>query len=428
MPSMPELPEPAHPQVDSMLSRKFGKEVANYFSGSPLNRLSFLRSDNKFLSAAIKHPSTSFLLMKDLAPLAQSTTKLAYASFKEVEPLVGSDPYALTEEDQISAFNSSTKIPQLLFLGIDEQQKTNPASAAPQPFSWKIYSGTPFFAVDVTPTGSTSSAAEALIEKMTSPSSSPSSSEPLTFLEGRTHMNLDAPEAAIYAQARAMIDWNLRNPFCGGCGRPTLSINGGTKRTCPPTDLANSMDGAPVERPPCATRKGVSNLCFPRTDPVIIMAILHPKTQHILLGRSKRWPPHWYSTLAGFIEPGESIEEAVRREVWEESGVSLSRVVIHSSQPWPYPANLMIGAVGVAVEGQDKVLLEHDPELEDARWWSLEDVKEGLRVGTSGLGEGPGEDYKEGGLRLPPRTAIANQLLEAVCHQDFGGDLGMSKI
>lgn len=129
-----------------------------------------------------------------------------------------------------------------------------------------------------------------------------------------------------------MLDWNSRNPFCAQCGSKTLSVNAGGKRTCPPTDLAG---GSLTNRGPCASRQGVSNICFPRTDPTIIVAVVSADGSKILLGRNKRFPPHWYSTLAGFLEPGESIEEAVRREVWEESGVKLSRVVIHSSQPWP---------------------------------------------------------------------------------------------
>lgn len=104
----------------------------------------------------------------------------------------------------------------------------------------------------------------------------------------------------------------------------------------------------------------------------------------------------------------------MRREVWEESGIHLGRVVIHSTQPWPYPANLMIGAIGQAVPGGEEVNLGHDAELEDAKWFSAEEVREALRVGTSGLGEDAPEGYKEGGLRLPPKTAIANQLMTAV--------------
>ena len=128
-----------------------------------------------------------------------------------------------------------------------------------------------------------------------------------------------------------------------------------------------------------------------------------------------------YSTLAGFCEPAESVEEAVRREVWEEAGVHLGRVVVHSTQPWPYPANLMIGAIGQTVPGQEDIQLKHDPELEDAKWVSFDEVREALRIGTSGIGEPAGPQYKEGGLRLPPRTAIANRLLTAVVEEGFLG-------
>ena len=100
----------------------------------------------------------------------------------------------------------------------------------------------------------------------------------------------------------------------------------------------------------------------------------------------------------------------------------LGRVVIHSTQPWPYPANLMIGAIGQALEDGEKIHLEHDPELEDAKWVEMGEIREALRIGTSGLGEEAGKEYKEGGLRLPPQTAIANQLLRAV----VGGFLGES--
>lgn len=226
--------------------------------------------------------------------------------------------------------------------------------------------------------------------------------------------------AAIYAQSRALADWNTRNTFCGTCGNRTLSVNSGTKRACPPTDAARLVEGKPTEGPACNTRTTISNLSFPRTDPTIIVAVISTDAKRILLGRSKRFPPCWYSTLAGFIEPAESVEDAVRREVWEEAGVTLSRVVIHSSQPWPYPANLMIGAIAqVSDPAHEKINLEHDPELEDARWFEIHEVEEALRVGVSPLGEKPGPDYKEGGLRLPPPTAIANQLIRAAISGEF---------
>lgn len=313
----------------------------------------------------------------------------------------------------IAEYNSTITIPQLLFLGLDERNK--------QGLTYNVYTGSPYFALDVTPKGSITSQAEYLIQIM--------QSRGLKFLEGRIQASLPAQDAAIYAQGRALLDWNARNPFCAQCGQPTLSINAGTKRTCPPKDMA-SLKGAiggtvgatPTERPDCATRKGISNLSFPRTDPTVIMAVVSADGKRVLIGRQKRWPPYWYSALAGFVEPAESVEEAVRREVWEESGVKLGRVVVHSTQPWPYPANLMIGAVGQSIPGGEEIVLKHDPELEDARWAELDEVREALRVGTSALGESAQEGYKEGNLRLPAATAIANQLLAAV----VGGFVGES--
>jgi NAD+ diphosphatase len=226
-------------------------------------------------------------------------------------------------------------------------------------------------------------------------------------------MMTDVRIAAMYGQARALIDWNTRTPFCAQCGQPTLSVHAGTKRVCPPTDRAGG--GEPRPRKPCATRGSVSNHSFPRTDPTVIMAVISADGTKILLGRQRRWPQYWFSTLAGFQEPGESIEEAVRREVWEESGVKVGRVILHSSQPWPFPASLMIGAIGQALPGDgEKIYLGHDAELESAKWFPLEEVKEALVNGVSGLGEAAPEGYVEGALRLPPQTAIANRLITAV--------------
>ncbi|AEO58014.1 hypothetical protein MYCTH_2304947 [Thermothelomyces thermophilus ATCC 42464] len=407
---IPDLPD--LPAEDSLLSKKFGRETANYFSGSPLNRLSFLRSDVSFLRAAYAHPRARFLLLRDLAPpvRADDPAQLAFAGYADVAPLTGADPFALSEEEMIARFDSSEEQVTIVFLGVDEKGALPRSEAEPgDEFGYKGFKGSPYFAVDVTPRGKKAAAAEELIKKMTE--------RGFTFYDNSPrHMGLLAGQAAMYGQARALIDWNARTPFCAQCGQPTLSVHAGAKRVCPPTDRAGCGEGEPArERRACATRGRVSNHSFPRTDPTVIMAVVSADGTRLLLGRQRRWPPFWYSTLAGFQEPGESVEEAVRREVWEESGVRVGRVVLHSSQPWPFPASLMIGAVAQALPGPgEDIYLGHDAELESAKWFPLDEVRKALATGTSNLGEKPPEGYVEGSLRLPPQTAIANRLITAV--------------
>lgn len=348
--------------------------------------MSFLREDHSFLSQALRHATTKFLVFRNLEPLIENPSKLASASYNDVQPVIGSNVYEKAEKELVSSYNSSTYIPQLVFLGLDERNKE--ALSYTKESKGETYSGAPYFALDITPKhDSIKEAAEKLAQSL--------ESKGLTFSKGRLHMALPAAEAAIYAEARHLLDWNARNPFCAQCGQPTMSVNAGFKRTCPPTDFANLPGGVtgstvaekPRDRADCATRKGISNLSFPRTDPTVIMATVSHDGTKILLGRQKRWPPYWYSTLAGFLEPAESVEEAVRRETWEEAGIKLGRVVIHSTQPWPYPANLMIGAIGQSIPEGETVDLGNDPELEDAKWFTFDEVREALRVGTSGLGE-----------------------------------------
>ncbi len=155
-------------------------------------------------------------------------------------------------------------------------------------------------------------------------------------------------EAATYAAARSVLDWHSRHQFCANCGAPTAMIRAGWARKC----------------------SGCSAEHFPRVDPVVIMLAEHDG--RALLGRGKGWPPGRYSALAGFVEPGESIEEAVAREIFEEAGVRVGGVRYVASQPWPFPSSLMMACVAVAEDDALKI----DPnELEDAIWVSREDVR-----------------------------------------------------
>lgn len=164
--------------------------------------------------------------------------------------------------------------------------------------------------------------------------------------------DLDGSDAALLAYARAMVLWHRNHPFCARCGGRTRSIEAGHARLCTRDD--------------CASRH------FPRVDPAII--VLVTRADRCLLGRQPEWPPGRYSTIAGFVEPGESLEEAVMREVCEETGVTVVRPRYHSSQPWPFPSSLMLGYTAEAVT-EDVSLV--DGELEDARWVSREDIATG---------------------------------------------------
>jgi NAD+ diphosphatase len=147
----PDLP--VLPPDDSMLSLRFGREVANYFSGSPLNRLSFLRTDHDFLRAAFSHPSAGFLLMNNLNPLTKDDSNLAFVSHPDVEPVTGADPFGKPEEEQMKEFNSDKTQPLILFLGVDDRNLLPSNGTEKGTFKFKDYHGSPYFAVDITPRG-----------------------------------------------------------------------------------------------------------------------------------------------------------------------------------------------------------------------------------------------------------------------------------
>ncbi len=159
-------------------------------------------------------------------------------------------------------------------------------------------------------------------------------------------------EAGLLAYARAMVSWRRRHRHCGSCGAPNEPRSAGHVMSC--------------TNPACGEEH------FPRLDPAII--VLVQDGDRALLGRQAAWPPGRYSTLAGFVEPGESLEDAVAREVHEESGIEVASCRYHSSQPWPFPSSLMIGFLAEAEPGQQPQAAD---ELEDARWFTREDIAAG---------------------------------------------------
>jgi NAD+ diphosphatase len=187
-------------------------------------------------------------------------------------------------------------------------------------------------------------------------------------------------DLATYGVARALVDWHARHRFCARCGAGTKLVKGGWQRDC------DTCDGQH----------------FPRTDPVTIMLVEH--SGRLLLGRQPRFPPKAFSALAGFVEPGETIEEAVAREVHEEAGVRVRDVQYVATQPWPFPSQLMIGCYSIAED--DALTIDHT-ELEEARWFSREEILSSMSVGRDGALQDDTISFAP-----PPPVAIAHHLLK----------------
>jgi NAD+ diphosphatase len=184
---------------------------------------------------------------------------------------------------------------------------------------------------------------------------------------------LDARDAPVFAAALSLARWHSRHRFCANCGHASDIVRGGWSRSC--------------------TRCSAEH--YPRVDPVVIMLVEHDG--HVLLGRQPHYPADRYSALAGFVEVGESIEDAVAREVKEEAGIDVRDVCYVASQPWPFPSSLMLGCRAAALSSE---LTIDTTELEDARWFTREEVGWGISGSPDAT------------FQPPPHTAIARTLLE----------------
>jgi NAD+ diphosphatase len=199
----------------------------------------------------------------------------------------------------------------------------------------------------------------------------PEHGQPAGLREAATE--LPAEEAALAAYAGSLLAWHRRHRFCANCGAPTEPRAGGHERFCPSCDAHH----------------------FPRTDPVVIVRV-SDGADALLLGRQERWPEGRFSLLAGYVEPGETLEEAVRREVLEESGVELDSVTYLASQPWPFPSSLMLGFSALAERGEPS---PGDDELAEVGWFERAEIERAARG--------------EGELKLSPPYSIARRLIDA---------------
>ena len=197
-------------------------------------------------------------------------------------------------------------------------------------------------------------------------------------------LQLPLHEAALFAYAKGLVHWQRETRYCGRCGSPLRLVSAGHRAQCSNGECAR--------------------MHFPRTDAAIIVIVEHDGA--CLLGRQAGWPVGRYSTLAGFVEPGEALEDAVRPEVAEESGVIVDEVHYHSSQPWPMPASLMVGFTATA---HSREIAMRDHELEEARWFTPRQIADGLA---------------DGSFLPPPRLSVSYQLLAHWLQWRDGMDLG----
>jgi NAD+ diphosphatase len=299
------------------------------FAGNPLNRASEKRTDANWIESKRHDPSSLVLPLWRLEPLllrediTTGTTALGLLRPEIAEGLVSGEAACI-------------------FLGLSGDRAV--------------------FALDVTAAGEAVKAG------------------PLAglgyFCDARTAaQTVSIKDAAIIAQAKALIDWHQRHGFCPRCGSPTKMMDAGYRRLCGECNAEH----------------------FPRVDPVVIMLAINGDA--CLIGRGKQFPRGMFSALAGFVEPGETIEEAVQRELMEEAGVKVDEVTYYATQPWPFPSSLMIGCFAKAASRDAKA---DEIEIAEVRWLEREIAHELIKTGK-----------QVDGIRVPPPIAIAHHLIKA---------------
>jgi NAD+ diphosphatase len=320
--------------MPSFFDRSFELSARTTFSGAFLDRLSERRDDSEFFRDLRAHPASRVVLMSEDAPLFASRGDERDVFFSFAEA------------------ESFGPLEDVILLGRSQERA--------------------YFAAHIQTNADTNHRSEGGTRGF-SPAPSSKGVESVD-LRSVALLGLVHSEAlGLLAQAKSLVYWHRRHRFCANCGGPTASAASGWRREC-------ASCGA---------------LHFPRTDPVVIMVTTDGES--CLLGRQARFAPGMFSALAGFVEPGETIENAVRREVREETGIRVGRVAYLGSQPWPFPCSLMLGCMAEALSRE--VFVDR-AELEDARWFT--------RAELSAMFAQTHPD----GLRAPNSIAIAHRLLQ----------------
>jgi NAD+ diphosphatase len=311
------------------------KVYPNIFSNNPLDRVSYLRSDPEWIKKMITDSKSMFVPFSKGQPFVSTISGLTSKSAVENQLSPAWFPYNFFDNQIIE--NSI-----IIFLGLLDDIA--------------------FFAID--------------LSKINDPENQVNLINMGSFedLMALSSQPIESGELAMLGQAKAIFEWHNSHTYCSRCGEKSNIVEGGYKRVC--------------------------NYCkaehFPRTDPVVIMLATY--NDHAFLGRQKRFPPGMYSALAGFIEPGESIEEAVARELNEEAGIIINDATYHSSQPWAFPNSLMIGCIAESTSEKFKL---DEIEIDEGRWFQRTELKDAINGNVNSK------------FFVPPKMAIAHHLIKA---------------
>lgn len=341
------------------------------YSSRVLKRYSFLKTDKNFIRAALQSPNAQFLPYHDYYPFCHKS---------DMSKLWKFDRSNVSHQPILNTFLNQHKPRELVYMGLVPPNTASNEST----FRYKKCEGTPLFAIDVTHH-------EHVI---------PDNNEVIKCQDFRHFNDLAVDESSLLSLGKMMLHWLGTHKYCSMCGHENEVIACGGQLHC--TNQSCSSNGR------------ISNVSFPRTDPVVISAVTNINRDKVLLCKHKlpslRDPKrNMYACVSGFMDPSETVENAVLREVWEETGLDVLHVDYVTTQPWPFTNNIMIGCLAVVDEAQ-QVDLGNDDELMDAKWFAKDDVRRMLDSGMDsyGLLRDPVT-----GIGLPNDKTIANRLIRA---------------
>ncbi|KAK6203314.1 hydrolase [Scheffersomyces amazonensis] len=433
-----------------------------YFGAEVVNRVSFLREDSEFVSKSLLHPSTRFIFYLDSDPLVSKyLEKKLIVLTNGSNQLRNNDNYDTNSKEfskgllNISDLNwleilnqfqhdNKEKHPSLrdekpsfLFLGLFDQSvgldllklKMEDISIDEEGSQDERYldyqgryQGIPYYAVDLTDSPELSKLIISFVnDRINLVSNTPEKTPDdngIFYTKSRKHyLTFTNVEAALYSHGKMYFDWINRNRFCPGCGHKVIPIHAGGKLHCTNQETFSDNEGKIKSNCP-VKRAHVSNVTFPRTDAVVITAITNEERTKILLSLGKRHAAtRMYACTAGFMEPSETVEVALKREIWEETGVRCNSIELVMTQPWPFPGNLMIGCLAVVqFNGENEIIhLGHDKELEDAKWFDISFIRK--LVYPEEAADENIEDYNPDMILIPMPESVAFQLIKMIIDQ-----------